>query len=61
MFINLVDMELIDRIASSNKMDKDAIDAITTLFEAEPKPLCHAVDDWTVKQHKGKNILFHKG
>ena len=27
----------------------------------EPKPLCHALEDWTVKQHEGKNILFYKG
>ena len=61
MFINLINMELLGQITASNKMDKDAINAIKTLFEAEPKTLWQTIDDWMIKQHKGKNILFYKG
>ena len=61
LFINLIDTELLDRITGSNELDKDAIDAIKTLFEAEPKTLRHTIEDWTVKQHEGKNILLYKG
>ena len=41
-------------------MDKDAIDALSTLLE-EPNVTRHELEDWTLEKFNGKNILFFKG
>ena len=60
LFINLIDTELQERIALCNTMDKDAIDALSTLLE-EPNVTRNELQDWTLEKFNGKNILFFKG
>ena len=61
MFLNLINTELLGKITDSNKMDKDATDAIKTLFDDESKTIRDTVADWTITEHEGKNVLFYKG
>ena len=60
LFINLIDTELQERIALCNTMDKDAIDALSTLL-GDPNITRHELEDWTLEKFNGKNILFFKG
>ena len=60
LFINLIDTKLQKRIALCNTMDKDAIDALSTLLE-EPNVTRNELEDWTLEKFNGKNILFFKG
>ena len=41
-------------------MDKDAIDALSTLLE-EANVTRNELQDWTLEEFNGKNILFFKG
>jgi hypothetical protein len=61
MFINLIDTELQERIASCNDLDKDATDAMMTLLGQDPDILTNELNDWTMEQTNGKNMLFYKG
>ena len=54
LFINLIDTKLQERIALCSTMDKDAIDALSTLLE-EPNVTCDELQDWTLEKFNGKN------
>ena len=61
LFINLIDIDLQQRIANCNMMDKDAMDALTTLLDHGPTAVKNNLNDWTVEQFNNKNVLFFKG
>jgi len=61
LFINLIDTDLQHRIANCETLDKDATDALSTLLELGPTSVRNALNDWTMEEFKGKNILFYKG
>jgi hypothetical protein len=61
LFINLIDIDLQERIANCDAMDQDAMEAITTLLEQGPANVRNDLDDWTLEKVNGKNILFYKG
>ena len=42
-------------------MDKDAMDALTTLLEHGPTTIKNDLNDWTMEKFGDKNILFFKG
>jgi len=61
LFIKLIDLDLQERIADSEILDKDAKGALTLLTEQGPDTLWDRTEDWTVELFNGKNILFYKG
>jgi len=61
LFVNLIDTELQQRIAKSDKYDLDTANAIKILLEKGPKELNSKLEEWTTEQFEGKNILFYQG
>ena len=61
LFVNLIDMELQDKIANSEVLDTDAVEAIKLLLEGAPTNLRHDLEDWKTEPFKGKNVLFFRG
>ena len=61
MFINLIDLDLQERIANSDDFDKDATDALKLLLESGPTNVKKELDDWSMETVNSKNILFFRG
>ena len=61
LFIRLVDVDLQNQIAESDDMDKDAMEALTTLLNQGNTTLVNNAKDWTTEKFNDKNILFFKG
>jgi len=61
LFVNLIDTELQQRIAKSDKYNMDAANAIKILLEKGPRELNNKLEEWTIEQFEGKNILFYQG
>jgi len=55
LFINLIDINLQQRIAEVTSMDKDAETALLLLLNG------HNIDDWTLERFEDRNILFYQG
>ena len=61
MFVNLIDIDLQDRIANSKNYDFDVKNALEMLLEKGPNTLQHDLEDWKLEEHNSKNVMFHKG
>ena len=61
LFINLIDVDLQERIAVCEDRDKEAAEALMTLLELNPTALQHEKGDWTLEKFNGRNVLFFKG
>jgi len=61
LFINLINMELQEKIANSMDMDIDAANALKTLLGQAPTNLWKDLEDWTIDIFNDKNILFYQG
>ena len=61
MFVNLIDIDLQDRIANSKNYDFDVKNALEMLLEKGPNTLQHDLEDWKLEEHNGKNVMFYKG
>jgi hypothetical protein len=61
LFINLVDLELQERIANSSDLDFDATDAISRLLQSGPVTIKNDLEDWKLDETSGKRVLFYKG
>ena len=59
--IHLIDTDLQWKIANSNELDMEAIQAIELLLGNGPTNLQKDLDDWTTQEFEGKNILFYQG
>ena len=60
MFVNLMDMDLQDRIANTDKYDYDVKTALELLLENGPNSLQQDLKDWKLENYGEKNILFYK-
>ena len=49
LFINLIDVDLQERIENIDKMDKDAEGALSILSEQGPDTLRNRTEDWTLE------------
>ena len=58
MFLNLIDTDLQEKITMMNDLDGNAADTLKLLLEKGPTT---GLDDWTVENSNGQNILFYKG
>jgi len=54
LFIDLIDVDLQERIANIDKMDKDAETALLLLLNGK------LADDWTLEKYGDRNILFYR-
>src|SRR6202021_3006065 len=61
MFVNLVDMDLQERIAIANDLDGNAAEALQLLLEKAPTEMTAGLEDWELDNTSGRNILFYKG
>ena len=61
LFISLIDENLQRRIADSTDLDGNAAEALKLLLGNGPTAMTTGLEDWTVDQSKGQNILFYKG
>ena len=61
MFINLIDLDLQDRIAKSKNYDFDIKNALEILLEKGPNTLQSNLEDWKLEKHNGENVMFYKG
>ena len=60
MFVNLMDLDLQDRIANTDKYDYDVKNALELLLENGPNYSRQGLEDWWLEKHGEKNILFYK-
>ena len=61
LFVNLIDVDLQERIANANELDADMANVLQTLLGNGPTTLWNNLSDWTTEEFKGKQILFYKG
>jgi RNase H-like domain found in reverse transcriptase/Integrase zinc binding domain len=61
MFVNLIDTDLRERIASSDDLDGNAAEALKPLLEKGPTTMTTGLEDWELKNLNGRNVLFYKG
>ena len=61
MTIHLIDTDLQRKIVDSNDLDTEAILAIEFLLGQGPANLQKDLEDWTIQQFEGKNVLFYQG
>ena len=60
MFVNLMDLDLQDRIVNRDKYDYDIKNTLELLLENGPNSLRQDLEDWRLEKHGSKNILFYK-
>ena len=60
MFVNLMDLDLQDRIANMDKYNYDVKNTLELLLENGPNSLWQDLEDWRLEKHGDKNILFYK-
>ena len=61
MFLNLIDMDLQEKIAISDDLDGNAAEALKLLLEKAPTEMTTGLENWKVEDYNGRNILFFKG
>ena len=61
LFLSLIDTALQEKIALSDDLDSDAADALKLLLEKAPTTMTHRLENWTMDNTNGRNILFYKG
>ena len=61
LFVNLIDVDLQDRIATLGDLDSNAAEALKLLLEIAPATMTAGLQDWTTEVYHGHNILFYKG
>jgi hypothetical protein len=62
MFVNLIDVDLQERIAMVDDLDGNAADALKLLLENAPTAMTTGLEDWKLeKTNTGQNILFYRG
>ena len=61
MFLNLIDMDLQQKIAMMDDLDGSAAEALKLLLETAPTSMTKGLEDWKIEMTNGQNILFFKG
>jgi len=61
LFINLIDMELQQKIANSTDLDIDAANTLKAILGQAPTALQKDLEDWKIDIFDDKNILFYQG
>jgi hypothetical protein len=61
LFENLIDVDLQERIATSEDLDGAATEALKLLLDKAPMAITAGLIDWKLENVNGRNILFYKG
>ena len=61
MFLNLIDMDLQQKIAMIDDLDGSAAEALKLLLETAPTSMTKGLEDWKIETTNEQNILFFKG
>ena len=61
MFLNLIDMDLQQKIAMMDDLDGSAAEALKVLLETAPTSMTKGLEDWKIETTNGRSILFFKG
>ena len=61
LFMNLMDVDLQQRIANASELDVDAADVLKALLGGGPTAFQNDLAEWTTEDFKGKKVLFYKG
>ena len=61
MFVNLIDVQLQDRIAASKDLDTNVAEVLQLLLEAKPNTLVTGLEDWKAEKVNDRHVLFFKG
>ena len=61
LFLNLLDLDLQEQIASGKELDFDAAEALEALLGNGPTTLQHDLEDWKLETVDDRRILFYKG
>ena len=59
--VHLIDTYLQRKIVDSNDLDTEAMKAIELLLGKGPANLQKDLEDWTIQEFEGKNVLFYQG
>ena len=59
--VNLIDLDLQQKIANSEDLDTEAIETINVLLDKGPMNLQRDLEDWTTEEFEGRNVLFFQG
>ena len=60
LFVNLIDTDLQERIAMADDLDGNAAEALQLLLESAPTAMITGLEDWTLEEVNGQNVLFYK-
>ena len=61
LFLNLLDLDLQEQIASGKELDFDAVEALEALLGNGPTTLWHDLEDWRLETVDDKKVLSTKG
>ena len=61
MFLNLIDMDLQQKITMTDDLDGSAAGALKLLLETAPTSMTKGLEDWKIETTNGRKILFFKG
>jgi Integrase zinc binding domain/RNase H-like domain found in reverse transcriptase len=61
MFVNLLDLDLQQRILNGTEFDIDVKDAVETILQDGPTALRNSLEDWKLEEINGKRTIFYKG
>src|SRR6202044_2368357 len=61
LFVNLLDLDLQERIAKSNSLDFNTTEAMEALLENGPTSLRNDLEDWKLESTDQGKVLFYKG
>jgi hypothetical protein len=61
LFINLLDMELQEKILNGKEIDLDVKNAMETLLEEGPTNLQNDFHDWKIEEVDRRQTIFYKG
>ena len=61
LFIQLLDIDLQQRIAKTHDHDEEETKALSTMMEQGPHAIRRELGDWTIKKFEGWDIVFFKG
>ena len=61
MFLNLIDMDLQQKIAMMDDLDGSTAKALKLLLETAPTSMTKGLEDLKIETANGWNILFFKG
>ena len=61
LFIQLLDIDLQQRIANTHDHDEEVTKALSMMMEQGPHTIQWELGDWTIEKFEGRDIVFFKG